>query len=122
MRVLNIVFCLLMLLFGAVQYNDPDGSRWLLIYFVPAFFCGIAGFKPDWLMPVAMRALLLLALLLALIGVFYYWPQMDGFWRRDVWWEEETAREGMGMMIVALALLLAWFGVLTVNRRKAVSD
>jgi hypothetical protein len=31
---------------------------------------------------------------------------MPGFWRKDVWWVEETAREGMGVMI-AFAVLIA---------------
>ena len=32
------------------------------------------------------------------------WPTEAGFWQREVWWNSELAREGMGMMIVTLAL------------------
>ncbi len=44
----------------------------------------------------------------AMAGTVYFWPRMPGFWRHEIWWEEETAREGMGMMIVVMFLLTAW--------------
>lgn len=107
MRYLNLFLCLLMLLFIGVQLNDPDGLLWMLIYLVPASWAAIAGFKPGWLGHAALRGLLLLCLLLALAGIYWYWPTTPGWWRQEVWWEVETAREGMGMMIVAIVLLVA---------------
>jgi len=45
----------------------------------------------------------------------YYWPTMPGFWRKEVWRVEETAREGMGVMIGQLVLL----AVLAATWRKS---
>jgi hypothetical protein len=36
---------------------------------------------------------------------------------QDVWWETETAREGMGMMILCVALALA--GLVALRARRA---
>jgi len=87
---------LLMILFIAVQYNDPDGSLWILIYAVPAIWAAIAAFKSTWLVNKLVHALLLVCI------------ATPGWWRQEVWWETETAREGMGMMIVAVVLAVVW--------------
>ena len=42
----------------------------------------------------------------AIVATVWYWPAEEGFWRQEVWWESETAREGMGIMIVTGALLV----------------
>ncbi len=107
MRYLNIFLALLMLLFIAVQFNDPDGLQWMVIYLVPASWAAIAGFFPAWLSGSMVRGALILCILLALFGMYWYWPVTPGWWRQEVWWEVETAREGMGMMIVAIVLLVA---------------
>jgi len=108
MRIVNIVFMLLMILFIAVQYNDPDGSLWILIYAVPAIWAAIAAFKSTWLVNKLVHALLLVCIAVAVAGIFFYWPETPGWWRQEVWWETETAREGMGMMIVAVVLAVVW--------------
>jgi hypothetical protein len=41
--------------------------------------------------------------------VIFYWPTMPGFWRKEVFMAEETAREGMGVMIALMVLLTALF-------------
>ena len=51
------------------------------------------------------RLLLTVSALLALAGTAWFWPTEAGFWRQDVWWESEPAREGMGMMIITVFLL-----------------
>jgi hypothetical protein len=43
---------------------------------------------------------------------------MTGFWRKDVWWVEETAREGMGMMIAFVVLVVVLFNA---HRKPAPS-
>ena len=100
---------LLMILFIGVQYNDPDGSLWILIYGVPAVWTAIAAFRSPWLGNKLVHALLLSCMAAATAGMFFYWPETPGWWRQDVWWETETAREGMGMMIVAVVLSVVWF-------------
>lgn len=41
MKILNAVIAVIFALFAAVQYNDPDGMTWVLIY---GFIAVLAGF------------------------------------------------------------------------------
>jgi hypothetical protein len=118
MKYLNIALCVLMVLFAAVQYNDPDGVLWAAIYLVPAIWAGIAAFRLDALMKSGTIGLLAVYVIAELSLVFYYWPTTPGFWRMDVWWETETAREGMGVMIAAAAITIVLATVVK-SRRNA---
>jgi len=109
MRYLYIFPGLLMIAFAAVQYNDPDGPLWAAIYFVPAAWALLAAFRPKVLRSSAGKPLLWVSAVAGLAGVIYYWPTMPDFWRKDVWWVEETAREGMGMMIAFVVLIVVLF-------------
>ena len=116
MKILNIALCVLLLLFVAVQYNDPDGPLWMVIYGVPALWAALAAFRPAALGRGLPAALLGLCLLAALAATAYYWPTVPGWWHQEVWWQEETAREGMGVMLVLLTLAVA---CATAWRRRA---
>ena len=116
MRIVNLVFLLLLILFAAVQINDPDGPFWAAVYGVGAVWCGIAVFKPRLYVSVAPFALYAISFAAAAFGTFWFWPKTPGFWKQDVWWETETAREGMGMMILVIALLAA--GVVAMRARR----
>lgn len=119
MRYVNILLGLLMVAFAAVQYNDPDGLLWAGIYLVPAAWAIAAAF---FLPRVASRtgtALLGACALAYLALVAYYWPQAPGFWRKDVWWEVEEAREGMGTMLAfAVLLFVSATAVMARSRRS----
>ncbi len=106
MRIVNGILFVVMLLFVAVQYNDPDGPWWMLIYGVPAVWTGLAAFRPDLLSRPAARPLWTASFVLGLVGVVYYWPPVGEWWRESVWWNVEEAREGMGVMIVLAVLLV----------------
>lgn len=106
MRYVYGVLCVLLLLFVIVQYNDPDGPAWMVIYGVPGLLAGYSAWRPDWIRQGVGRTVLLVCLVLSIAGTVYYWPTTPGFWRQDVWWNTETAREGMGMMIVTIVLLI----------------
>lgn len=110
MRYLLIGLGALMLLFAGVQYNDPDGLFWGIIYLIPAVFAGLAAVRPALLGRGLGRAVLLTAIAAAAGAMVYYWPATDQFWRIDVWWHTETAREGMGLMVALLVLLVAFAG------------
>ena len=109
LRWFNFVLALAMLAFAAVQYNDPDWWVWVVYYAVPAFWALVAAFRHRLL----QRMQWLGALWASVAGwaglVYWYWPQVPYFWRKDVWWQEETAREGMGLMIALGVLLVALF-------------
>jgi hypothetical protein len=39
MKIINIFFIFVFILFAAVQYNDPDPYLWIPIYLYPALLC-----------------------------------------------------------------------------------
>lgn len=119
MKYVHIVFCLLLVLFAAVQYNDPDGPLWMVIYLIPAFWSAFAAFRLPRLRARLPMVALSVCLIAALGALLFYWPDVPGWWRKDVWWEVETAREGMGVMVGTLALLLALGSALHARRRAA---
>jgi hypothetical protein len=116
MRYVFSVLAVLMLLAAAVQYDDPDGPLWMAYYGVPAIWCALAAFRPELVASSSARALLGVSLVAALGLMIWYWPPVAGFWHETVWRMgmtdpeaariAEQAREGMGMMIVAVVLLV----------------
>jgi hypothetical protein len=42
MKLFNIIFCFLFILFAALQYNDPDPYLWMPIYLYTAVLCWFA--------------------------------------------------------------------------------
>ncbi|MFK8082029.1 MAG: transmembrane 220 family protein [Granulosicoccus sp.] len=111
MRYASIVLMCLMLLFMGVQYNDPDGLMWMVIYAVPACWCAVAGFWWRAFDHAATQWALACSILAALGGIFLFWPLTPRFWTKDVWYNVETAREGMGLMIVTGVLLFVFFSL-----------
>lgn len=117
MIVLNSLICLLMLMFALFQYNDPDPWLWATIYAVPAFWAGLSAAVPTLARRKEARLLLGLCIAVALVGVGFYWPDVSGFWKPTVWWhgdlamttsQAELAREGMGMMVTLVALVITY--------------
>lgn len=121
MRIANGVLAVVLLAFAAVQYNDPDAAFWIVVYGIGAVWTLLAALLPRALELKPLSMLLSFTVAIALLGVIYFWPDTPGWWRSDVWWETETAREGMGMMIVALSLLLPVITSIRVgnDRRRA---
>jgi Transmembrane family 220, helix len=108
MSILNIILGLMMLAFAGVQYNDPDMPQWVLLYSVPALWMYAVTFR---LQSVARSKDLMVLLGLTLVfyvgTVVYYWPAMPNFWLKEVWIVEETAREGMGLMVALAVVVVA---------------
>jgi len=109
MRYVNLVSALLMTLFALVQLNDPDALLWFFIYIVPAILAAVAAFRLQLLATPRGTASLGALVALSLLGVIYYWPTTPGFWHSEVWWKTETAREGMGMMIAAVVMIVVFY-------------
>ena len=105
MRYLNGSLCVLLALFTIVQYNDPDALLWIVIYLIPAAWAFAAAFRPAKVDSRAGERLLWVTFAAGVGATVFYWPTMPNFWVKDVWWVEETAREGMGVMI-GLAVLV----------------
>jgi hypothetical protein len=104
MRLVLGFLAVLMLLAVAVQYNDPDGPLWMAYYGVPAVWAGLAALRPAAVLGTAGRGLLIATTVAAALLTIWYWPTDEAWWRADVWWNSEEAREGMGMMIVTAVL------------------
>ncbi len=122
MKYLNIVLCAFMVLFAAVQYNDPDAILWIVIYLVAAVCAGVAGFRLDVARAKTPLALLGASAAAFVAGTVYYWPTTPGFWRQDIWWETETAREGMGMMIATVVVAIAFYTAWSARSKDATQD
>jgi len=110
-----------MIVFGAVQYNDPDGLMWMGIYAVPALWCALGLFWPQLFKYKAIHALFCVSVLMSVVGIIYFWPLTPQFWTKEVWYNVETAREGMGLMIVFVVLLTVCLSVRK-NRRALPND
>ena len=39
MKIFNLIFCFVFIVFAALQYNDPDPYLWIPIYLFAAFLC-----------------------------------------------------------------------------------
>lgn len=118
MRYVLMVLGLLMAAFAAVQYNDPDALLWIVIYLIPAAWAFAAAFRPARVGSPAGERLLWATVAAAVGATVFYWPTVPGFWHQEVWWVEETAREGMGVMI-GLAVLLVVLAATLWRKRAA---
>ena len=107
MRYVNGLFCAMLALFAIAQYNDPDPLLWFPIYAIPALWSGLIAWRPHLLQtnrPAAVAFLVCLAA--AVVGTVHYWPSLP-----TDWIDIEEEREGIGMIIVLVALLVAgWTG------------
>lgn len=118
MRYLFAVLALLMGLFAVVQFNDPDGPLWMVLYGVPAIWAAVAAIRPQLLAGTAAFVLLAGCFLAGLVLVVVLWPPAEEWWRTDVWWESEASREGMGLMLVAGVLLAVLWRSLSLRARR----
>ncbi len=100
MRIVSALLAVILLLFAAAQYNDPDPLFWGPIYAIPGLWALAYAIKPSVLRSSAGTVLFAVCFIAALGGLYYFWPQTNEWWMQDVWWEDEAAREGIGMMIV----------------------
>lgn len=108
MKYLSLFISAVLVLFAVAQYNDPDGLWWVVVYIIPAVWTVVIAFHPELARRGTVMSLLIFCLLAAVAATIYYWPSMPDWWQLQVWWEQETAREGMGVMIVLIAMLMAF--------------
>jgi len=119
MRYVLMLLGMLMVAFAAVQYNDPDALLWAFIYLVPAAWAFAAAFRPASVRSLAAERLLWATLAAGVGTMVIYWPTVPHFWRKDVWWVEETAREGMGAMVGVAVLVAVLATVITARSRRS---
>lgn len=111
--VLNSVLLLWMLMSVGVQFNDPDGWQWILIYGYALVLIGLAmahRYKPR---------LLLAGIVAYALGGFLIMP--DTF--ADMMDTNEVARECIGLFITAGCLEIVWLQkVLQKDQSLAVDE
>lgn len=107
MRIVCGILCVILILFAGVQYNDPDFTFWGAIYGIGALWTGFGALSPSTIRWRPAQIMLVVCLAACVYGVVHFFPTTDRWWMQDVWWETETAREGMGMMVVLVALVSA---------------
>ena len=112
MKVFNILFSLLFLIFAGLQYNDPDPYIWIPIYLYAAALCWLAfrnKFYPGaYLFGIAIYAAYALYLFFTEDGVLD-WIQkhntenIAGSMKASTPWIEDT-REFFGLVILIIVL------------------
>lgn len=93
---------LVLLAFAGLQYNDPDGIYWAIVYLVPAIALGLAAFVPHRFATLLGRILLFAAVVVLGFGVYVYWPSNLTSLSADSWWDDEPVKEGFGVAIAYL--------------------
>ena len=125
MKTFNIIFCIVFVLFAALQYNDPDPYVWVPIYMYTAVLCWLAfrnQFYPKaYLLGIAVYAVY------AVYKVFDQNGLIDWITKHNAEniaetmkaqkpWIEET-REFFGLVILIVVLLINYLYA----KRKIIS-
>lgn len=116
MKVFNIVFCVLFILFAALQYNDPDPYIWMPIYLYASALCYFAArqrFYPKaYLVGILVYAAYAALLLFDKTGVIdwvteHHAESMVQTMKAEKPWIEES-REFFGLVILIVVLAVNW--------------
>lgn len=65
----------------------------------------IAVVRGKWFLAPSGRLLRWIAVALMAAGTVFFWPKTENFWQQSVWWETESAREGLGVLVALLVAL-----------------
>ncbi|RTL58742.1 MAG: hypothetical protein EKK37_10470 [Sphingobacteriales bacterium] len=117
MKIFNITWAVLFVLFAALQYNDPDPYVWVPIYLYGAFMCWKAARQQFY--PKAYIAGILVYAVYALYKVFdqnglidwiklHHAENIAETMKAEKPWIEES-REFFGLLILIVVLLINWF-------------
>jgi len=116
MKVFNIIFCVLFILFAALQYNDPDPYVWMPIYLYASALCYLAAKKRFY--PTAYLIGILIYMVYAAFLLFDKTGVID--WISDHGAESmvatmqaqkpwiEESREFFGLVILIVVLGINW--------------
>lgn len=114
MKVFNIVFCVLFIIFAALQYNDPDPYLWMPIYLYGAVLCWLAfrgkPYPGAYLSGIAVYTLYAVYKFLEKNGVWDWATKHNaeniaGTMKAETPWIEDT-REFFGLFILIAVLFI----------------
>ena len=117
MKIFNLIFCVLFILFAGLQYNDPDPYVWIPLYLYSAVLCWWA-FRQKFYPKLYLTGIAIYAIYAA-----YLFFTKDGMldWMREHQSENiaqemkatkpwiEAAREVLGLLIMIIVLLINYF-------------
>ena len=126
MKIFNLIFCFIFILFAALQYNDPDPYIWMPIYLYAAALCWLA-FKNRFY-PVAYLTGISMYFLYAVYKVFDTNGLIDWLTKHNAQniaetmkaekpWIEET-REFFGLVILIIVLLIDYIYAKKKNKKQ----
>lgn len=125
MKIFNIIFCILFILFAALQYNDPDPYVWVPIYLYAAVLCWLAFrnkfFSRAYLFGIIAYSVYALYKVFDQNGLIAWITQHNAediaaTMKAEKPWIEES-REFFGLVILVVVLLIDYIYA----RRKTVS-
>ncbi len=124
MKVFNIIFCFVFIVFAALQYNDPDPYVWLPIYMYTAVLCWLAArqryFTKAYLLGIAVYAIYAIYKMFDANGLLdwiklHHAENIAGTMKAEQPWIEET-REFFGLVILIAVLAVNYF--VAIKKRK----
>ena len=126
MKIFNLLFCILFLIFAGLQYNDPDPYIWIPIYLYAAICCWMAArnqfFPKAYLFGILVYTAYALYLVFTDDGVLdwvekHNTENIAGSMKATTPWIEDT-REFFGLVILIVVLGMNW---LYARKRKRLS-
>src|SRR6185436_8017960 len=117
MRVFNLIFFIVFVLFAALQYNDPDPYIWIPIYGYAAVLCFLAFrrkyFPAAYLVGIGVYLLYAVYLFFTKNGVLDWATEHQAesivqTMKAEKPWIEDT-REFGGLLILIVVLLIDYF-------------
>lgn len=117
MKPFNILFCVLFVIFAALQYNDPDPYIWMPIYLYSAGLCFMAArnryFPKAYLIGIVAYLVYAIYLFFDKTGVINWVQEHDAeniaqTMKATKPWVEET-REFFGLAILIIVLSINLF-------------
>lgn len=109
LRILSFGIAALLIALAVWQRESTDSLFWGLVFGTGALWCTATALLPRLVREVEGQILVLICLGAALIGTWQYWPTAERWWDPDVWRVDENARQGLGMIVTALGMMLvAW--------------
>ncbi len=117
MKVFNIIFCFVFIVFAALQYNDPDPYVWAPIYMYTAVLCWLAArqryFTKAYLLGIAVYAIYAIYKMFDANGLLdwiklHHAENIAETMKAEQPWIEET-REFFGLIILIVVLAINYF-------------
>ncbi len=116
-KIVNILFCIIFIIFAGLQYNDPDPYVWIPIYLYAAVLCALAAknkfYPAAYWIGIILYALYAAYEFFAKDGVLdwmqkHHAENIAHTMKAETPWIEET-REFFGLIILIVILLMNYF-------------